>query len=225
MRRVVSLYRSTVGKKVVMAVTGVIWVGYVLAHMFGNLKAFQGAEKIDHYGEWLREMGGPVLGHGQGLWLFRAVLILAILLHVTAAYQLTRISWSARPVKYQQAPHMELSYASRTMRWGGVILLLFVIFHILHFTTGNAHPDFVAGGVYHNLVVGFSSWPVALAYIVAIGALAFHLYHGVWSMFQTLGANHPQYNRWKRPLAAAIAAVVFAGFASVPVGVLTGFIQ
>lgn len=225
MRRVVTLYRSTVGKKALMAVTGIIWVGYVIAHMIGNLKAFQGPEQIDGYAEFLREVGAPVLGHSQFLWIARLVLIAAIGIHVLAAWQLTRVSWAARPVKYRRPPHLELEYASRTMRWGGVIILAFVIFHILHFTTGNAHPDFVEGAVYQNLVSGFRSWPVALAYIVAVGALGFHLYHGVWSIFQTLGANHPQYNRARRQLAAVIAVAVFAGFASVPVAVLTGILR
>ena len=225
MRRVVTLYRSSVGKKVIMAVTGVVWVGFVVAHMVGNLKAFQGAEKIDHYGEFLREMGAPVFGHGQLLWVLRIGLIVTIVVHVLAATQLTLMSWRARPVSYKVAPHMELSYASRTMRWGGVIIGLFVIYHLMHFTVGNVHPDFEPGGVYHNLVVGFRSWPVALVYIVAMGALAGHLYHGVWSMFQTLGINHPKYNRYRRPLAAVLAAAVFVGFVSVPVGVLAGVIQ
>ncbi|MEE8116838.1 MAG: succinate dehydrogenase cytochrome b subunit [Gemmatimonadales bacterium] len=225
MRRVVTLYRSSVGKKVIMAVTGVVWVGFVVAHMVGNLKAFQGAEKIDHYGEFLREMGAPVFGHGQLLWVLRIGLIVTIVVHVLAATQLTLMSWRARPVSYKVAPHMELSYASRTMRWGGVIIGLFVIYHLMHFTVGNVHPDFEPGGVHHNLVVGFRSWPVALVYIVAMGALAVHLYHGVWSMFQTLGINHPKYNRYRRPLAAVLAAAVFVGFVSVPIGVLAGAIQ
>ena len=161
----------------------------------------------------------------QKLWIARVVLVAAIGLHVLAAWQLTRVSWAARPVKYRKPPHLELEYASRTMRWGGVIMLAFVVFHILHFTTGNAHPDFEPGAVYRNLVIGFRAWPVAVAYLVAVGALGFHLYHGVWSIFQTLGANHPKYNRARRQLAAGIAVVVFAGFASVPVAVLAGVLQ
>ncbi len=225
MRRVVTLYRSSVGKKVIMAVTGVVWVGFVVAHMVGNLKAFQGAEKIDHYGEFLREMGAPVFGHGQLLWVLRIGLIVTIVVHVLAATQLTLMSWRARPVSYKVAPHMELSYASRTMRWGGVIIGLFVIYHLMHFTVGNVHPDFVARGIYHNIVTGFQAWPVGLAYTVAVGALAFHLYHGVWSLFQTLGVNHPDYNRFRRRLAAVIAVLVFVGFVSVPVAVVTGVLQ
>ncbi|HEX9728192.1 MAG TPA: succinate dehydrogenase cytochrome b subunit [Gemmatimonadales bacterium] len=225
MRHVVTLYRSSVGKKVIMAVTGVVWVGYVIAHMMGNLKAFQGAERIDAYGEFLREVGVPLFGHGEVLLLARVVLIISIGLHVLCAWQLTRMSQVARPVSYRQAPHLELSYASRTMRWGGVMIALFVIFHLMHFTIGNIHPDFVPGGVYHNLVAGFQSWPIAIVYIVAVGALGFHLYHGVWSTFQTLGANHPTYNRYRRWVAAVIAVAVFAGFASVPAAVLAGILR
>jgi succinate dehydrogenase / fumarate reductase cytochrome b subunit len=225
MRRVIALYRSSVGKKAMMAVSGALFVLYVLAHMFGNLKAFQGPEKLDHYAEWLREAGAPLLGHGQVLLLARVVLIAAVIIHVLMAWQLTRLSWAARPVKYRNAPHLEISYASRTMRWGGVILFMFVFFHIMHFTTGNAHPDFVAGSVYRNLVIGFGQWPVAVAYIVALGALALHLYHGIWSGLQTLGANHPDYNGLRRAIAFVIAGVVFFGFISVPVAVMTGVIQ
>lgn len=225
MRRVITFYRSSVGKKVLMAVSGLVWVGFVIAHMVGNLKAFQGPERIDAYAEFLREMGAPIFGRGELLWIGRAVVIVAFFTHVILAYQTTRLSRQARPVKYARTPHMEMAYASRTMRWGGVFLLLFVVYHLMHFTFGNAHPDFQPGRVYQNLVTGFQSVPIVLIYITAVIALGFHLYHGVWSIFQTLGANHPLYNRIRRPLAAVVAIVVTVGFASVPVGVLTGVIS
>jgi len=145
--------------------------------------------------------------------------------HMAAAWQLTRQSTAARPVAYKRAPHLEMSYASRTMRWGGVIILLYVIYHLMHMTFGNAHPFFVAGDVYHNLVYGFQSWPVVLAYLVATGALAFHLHHGVWSALQTLGAAHPRYDGYRRAGAALTAVVVSLGFASVPVAVITGWLR
>ncbi len=225
MLRVITLYRSSVGKKVLMAVSGLVWVGFVVAHMVGNLKAFQGAEKIDAYAEFLREVGAPAFGHGELLWIGRAVMIVAFFAHTLLAYQTTRLSRQARPVSYHRTPHMEMAFASRTMRWGGVFLLLFVVYHLMHFTFGNVHPDFQPGRVHHNLVAGFQSTPIALVYIAAVIALGFHLYHGVWSVFQTLGANHPRYNRIRRPLAALVAITVTAGFASVPVGVLTGVIS
>ncbi|MFQ5705161.1 MAG: succinate dehydrogenase cytochrome b subunit [Gemmatimonadales bacterium] len=225
MQRVFNLYRSSVGKKVMMAATGVIFFLFVLLHMFGNLKAFSGAEKFDHYAESLREMGAPILGHGQALWIVRVVLLLAVTVHVVAAVQLWRMSKSARPVPYQHGlEHAASTYASRTMRWGGVIIFLFVVYHLLHFTTGSVHPDFVPGSAYHNLVVGFQSWPVAVAYIVAMCALAMHVYHGVWSGLQTIGANHPRYNRLRRPFAAVVAVIIFLGFVSIPVSVLAGIL-
>ena len=225
MRRVIALYYSSVGKKVLMAVSGLVWVGFVIAHMIGNLKVFQGPEKIDAYAEFLREVGAPAFGHGELLWIGRAIMIVAFLTHTLLAYQTTRLSQQARPVSYRRKPHMEMALASRTMRWGGVFLLLFVVYHLMHFTFGNAHPDFQPGGVHHNLVTAFQSVPIAFVYIAAVIALGFHLYHGVWSIFQTLGVNHPRYNRIRRPLAALIALAVTVGFVSVPVGVLTGVIS
>ncbi len=226
MPRSPTLYGSSVGKKVAMAVTGLLLFLFVVGHMFGNLKVFQGAAKFDAYAEFLRAVGSPLLGHGQFLWIARIVLLVAVLVHVTAAIQLTRLSRAARPVGYRHRLRPEAStYASRTMRWGGVIIAAFVVYHLLHFTFGSVHPDFVAGSVYHNVVVGFQIWPVALAYVIAMGALALHLYHGLWSVFQTLGANSPKYNSLRRPLAAVLALIIFLGFVAVPVSVLTGVVR
>jgi succinate dehydrogenase / fumarate reductase cytochrome b subunit len=225
MRRVLSLYRSSVGKKILMAVTGVIFVLFVLAHMYGNLKAFYGSEKFNHYAEFLREMGAPIFGRGQLLWVFRIVLLAAVGIHVLMAIQLWLLSRSARPVSYVKGLQSEEStYASRTIRWGGVIIFVFVVYHLLHFTIGTAHPSFVPGAAYENLVIGFQSWPVVLAYAVALGALCLHLYHGVWSALQTLGANHVRYNKYRRPLAVIVAAAVFVGFMTVPAAVVAGII-
>ncbi len=226
MQRVFNLYRSSVGKKVMMAATGVVFFQFVILHMLGNLKAFQGAEKFDHYAEFLREMGAPIFGRGQALWIFRIGLLLAVTVHIVAATQLWRMSKSARPVKYSHRLDAGAStYASRTMRWGGIIIALFVVYHLLHFTVGTVHPDFVPGSPYHNLVTGFQWWPVPIAYIVAMCALAMHIYHGVWSSFQTVGANHPRYNRLRRPFAALIAIMTFLGFVSIPVSVLAGILK
>ena len=225
MRRVLSLYRSSVGKKILMAVTGVIFVLFVLAHMYGNLKAFYGPEYFNHYAEFLREMGAPIFAHGHLLWVMRIALIAAVGIHMLMAFQLWWASYRARPVKYAKglAPE-ESTYASRTIRWGGVMIGTFVVYHLLHFTIGTVHPDFVRGAAYENLVIGFQSIPVVIAYAIAIGALCLHLYHGVWSAMQTLGANHPRYNRYRRPVALAVAGIIFVGFMTVPVSVAAGII-
>lgn len=224
MTRVQSLYSTTIGKKIAMASTGILLVAYVVGHMLGNLKVYQGAEKLNAYAEFLREFGSPVLGHGQFLWIARVVLLAAVVIHISAAVSLARRSRSARPDGYRNQPHEEFSYASRTMRWGGTIILLFVIYHIMHLTLGNVHADFVPGDVYHNFVVGFQSWPVSIAYMVAVVAVGFHLYHGIWSMMQTLGINHPRYNRFRRPVALAISGAVVAGNLSFPISVLAGWV-
>ncbi len=226
MRRALALYRSSIGKKVTMAITGLVLFFFVIAHMLGNLKVFQGPEKFNAYAEFLREFGEPLLGHSQFLWILRVGLLLAVVLHIVAAVQLTRMSQQARPVRYQRRLTPSAStYASRTMRWGGVIIATFVVYHLLHLTVGTVHPDFVAGSVYHNVVVGFRSWIVTLAYIAAMGVLGLHLYHGVWSTFQTLGAGGAEHSQVRRSLAAGVALVIFLGFITVPVSVLTGVVQ
>jgi len=230
MRRVATLYRTTVGKKVLMAVSGVVLFGFVFGHMLGNLKMLfppdeAGHYPMDVYAEYLREIGYPLLPHSGFLWIFRIVLLAAVVLHVVAALQLARRSRSARASGYGKNDDLSLSYASRTMRWGGVIVLLFIVYHILHLTTGSLHSDFVAGAVYDNYVAAFRSPVVFGVYFVAQAALGFHLYHGVWSFFQTLGLNHPKYNHLRRPFAAAFAVVIFIGFLTPATLVLTGVIS
>jgi succinate dehydrogenase / fumarate reductase cytochrome b subunit len=217
--------RSSVGKKAVMAVTGIILFGFVLIHMIGNLKLYEGPQKLDSYAGWLREVGSPALPNEGMLWIARLVLLAAVALHIWAAYSLSRDNRAARPRNYERYHNVHLSYASRTMRWGGVIILLFVIYHLLHFTTGTVHPDFRHGSVYHNVVTGFQVWWVALFYIVANIALGFHLYHGLWSLFQSLGWNHPRFNSWRRAFAHAFAWIVTLGNISFPVAVLTGLVH
>jgi len=218
-------WKSALGKKAVMAVTGIILFGFVLVHMLGNLKLYLGPEALNHYAEWLREMGSPLFPHESALWIFRLVLLAAVAGHMWSAWRVTRESWAARPSKYERAERVQLDYASRTMRWGGVIIALFVVYHILHFTTGTLHSDFVPGDVYHNVVAGFSIWWVALIYIVANLLLGLHLYHGLWSMFQSLGWNHRRFNAWRRYFAVTFAVVVTAGNVSFPVAVLTGLVS
>lgn len=224
MSLLLSYYRSAIGKKAVMAVTGIILFGFVLVHMLGNLKVYLGAESINHYGEWLRVVGEPLLPRGVALWIARLVLLLAVVLHIDAATRLTLVNRRARPVGYRRKDHVEADYAARTMRWGGVLLALFVLYHLAHFTWGNAHPDFRPGDVYHNMVVGFSNPLVSGFYILANLALGMHLYHGLWSMFQSLGWNHPRFNPWRRRFAQLFALVITLGNISFPVAVLSGLV-
>ncbi len=225
MRRVYSLYGTSVGKKLTMAVSGAIFVLFVLVHMFGNLKVYLGPEAFNHYAEGLREFGEPFLGYEWFLWAFRAGLIGALLVHVIAAWQTSRQSWAARGQKYRKKESLVFHFASRTMRWGGVVLFLFIVFHILHLTTGTVHPDFVPGDAYHNFVTGFRSLPVVAAYGAAMIALGFHLYHGTWSAFQTMGWDGPRISRWREPIALGVALIVALVNLSFPVAVLTGIIQ
>jgi succinate dehydrogenase / fumarate reductase cytochrome b subunit len=211
---------SSIGRKVIMAVTGAILFGFVFVHMIGNLQVYLGAEALNHYGVFLRQ-----LLHGAGIWIFRAVLLTAVTLHIWSATALTLSSRRARPEGYREEKWKESTYASRTMRWGGVILLLFVIYHLLHFTIGSAHPSFIEGDVYHNFVAGFQVVPVSLFYIFAMLALGLHLRHGVWSMFQTLGVSHPRYIRAAHVFAWIFAAVIVLGNISFPLAVLAGIVK
>jgi succinate dehydrogenase / fumarate reductase cytochrome b subunit len=213
------IFHSTVGKKAVMAVTGVILFGFVFVHMVGNLKLYEGAGILNEYGRFLREVGYPAVPYEGVLWVARGVLLAAVVLHMWSAWRLTLISRAARPLPYAASPKRHTTYAARTMRWGGVIVLLFVVYHLLHFTTGHLHPDFVAGEPYHNVVAGLAVWWVAAFYIAAQVALGFHLYHGVWSVFQSLGINHPRYNAWRSGFAHAFAWIVTLGNVSYPVAV------
>ena len=242
MRRVASLYRTSVGKKILMAASGLLLFGFIVGHMTGNLKMLQGcapAEAGDHaaglsvpgqtcamdtYAEFLREVGYPLVPHGGLLWVARVALLGAVLLHINAAFQLWARSRAARPSTPGKTQNLSFSYASRTMRWGGVIILLFVVYHILHLTIGTVHTDFVPGGVYANYVTAFQSPLVLLFYIVAQAALCMHLFHGLWSVTQTLGANHPKYNPLRRPIAVGLSVVIFVGFLVPPVLVFAGVI-
>jgi succinate dehydrogenase / fumarate reductase, cytochrome b subunit len=224
MAAALSIYRSTLGKKFVMAVTGIILFGFVFAHMIGNLKIYTGEEHFIEYAHFLRVVGAPLFGNSQLLWIMRLVLLISVVLHIVAAYQLTMISRRSRPVAYARRRDVQASYASRTMRWGGVIILLFVIYHLLHFTFGSAHHDFERDNVYHNVVSSFQLWYVSLFYILAMLALGMHLRHGLWSMFQSLGLNNKRWNGLLRAFATVFAVVVVAGNISIPIAVLLGFL-
>lgn len=211
-------FQSSIGKKVVMAASGAALFGFVVAHMIGNLQVYLGPHAINAYAEKLRQV--PAL-----LWAARLGLLAAVVLHIASAWSLTRTSQAARPVSYRERESRESTYASRTMRWSGVILLLFIVYHLMHFTWGNAHPRFVPGDVFHNLVIGFQSWAVSGFYIAAMVALGLHLYHGVWSMMQTVGLSHPRYDHLRHAFATLVAVVVVAGNISFPLAVLTGLLH
>ena len=218
-------WRSAVGKKWVMGLTGVVLLGYVLAHMVGTLKVFLGKDHINEYAEWLRHLGEPLFPFSVVLWAMRTALILAFVFHIVAAYQLTRMNHKARPVKYQShRDYVAANFASRTMRWTGIIVALFVIFHLLDLTWGSANPHFVRGDPYDNLFYSFERVPVAIAYIVAMLALGIHIFHGAWSMFQSLGLNNPRWNIWRRYFAIAFAVVITVGNISMPLLITTGIV-
>jgi len=220
MRGLGVLFGSTIGRKVLMGVSGLALVGFIIAHMVGNLLIFSGPQALNDYGEFLQ--------HGtHGLiWGARLGLLGAVVLHIWAAVSLTRVNHIARDTGYESSlKSPSTTYAARTMRYGGVILLLFIVYHLLHFTFGTAHPDFVPGDVYNNVVVGFSVPWVSGVYIVAMLALGMHLYHGTWSGLQTLGLAHPQINEGRRKLALAIAAAVVIGNCSIPIAVLARVLE
>ncbi len=210
---------STNGKKAVMAVTGLILFGFVMGHMLGNLQIFEGPVAFNDYAKFLRSV--PL-----GLWLARIVLLTSVVLHVTASVQLVLRKRRARPVAYASKESIASTYASRTMYWSGPIILAFVIYHLLQFTFGvTGVPDYQEGEVYRNVVSGFGQPAIAIWYIVSMLLLCLHLRHGVWSMFQTLGVNHPRYTPILRHGATLFAVVVAIGFISIPVSVLFGWVS
>ncbi len=224
----VALYRSTIGKKALMAVTGLVWIGYVVMHMYGNTKAFLGEEYFNEYAEGLRHLGAPIFGYLHLLTIARIVLLVALATHIWAAWSLYQVARQARPTNYASARKVvKANYASLTIRYGGVALALFILFHLAQLTWGvpGLSPDFQQGEPYHNLVGAFQSLPVTLLYLVALVALGFHLFHGAWSMFQTLGLNSRDWDGVVRGLAWVLAIVVPVGFASVPIAVMLGIIQ
>jgi succinate dehydrogenase / fumarate reductase, cytochrome b subunit len=222
----VELYRSALGKKYVMAITGIVFMGYVLAHMIGNLKLYQGPEDFNRYAEFLRELLYPIAPQSGTLNIMRAVLILALIGHVVAAAQLTQMNRKARPDSYRaKRDYIAADFAARTMRWTGVIVLLFLAYHLADLTWGWVNPAEAGATVYDKVVASFSVPWVAGFYVLANLALGVHLYHGVWSLFQSMGWNNRRFNHWRRTLAIAFTVVVVGGNLSFPIAVQVGLIS
>jgi succinate dehydrogenase / fumarate reductase cytochrome b subunit len=218
--------RTSIQLKYVMAASGAVMLLYLVAHMVGNLKIFLGAEALDTYAAWLREVGEPALPYETLLWLIRVVLGVSLVAHVVSATILARRARRARPVRYAHRQPVQGSYAARTMRWGGVIIALFVAYHLLDLTTGTINPHGVHGEVYANVVADFAPqrWYVTLVYTLAVLAVGFHVRHGVWSALQTFGRSSAATQNTLKGVALAVAVVLVAGFLSVPFAVLTGLV-
>lgn len=219
MSRIRALWDSSVGKKAVMAVTGLIMVAYLVTHVLANLLVFQGPDKINAYSAFLHGTGGA-------LWAARLVLLAALVLHIVAAVQLTLRRQAARPVGYAGGREPQVStLASRTIRWGGGLILVFLVYHILHFTVGTVHRSFVDGNPYHNVATGFGSPLVVVFYELAMAAVGLHLYHGIWSSGRSLGVSSPSPRPLRRQLALALSVIVWGGFAAIPIAVYAGVIR
>jgi succinate dehydrogenase / fumarate reductase cytochrome b subunit len=222
----VAFYRSAVGKKYVMAVTGIILMGYVFAHMVGNLKVYTGAEHFDTYAAFLRTFGEPILPYEAFLWIMRVALLTAFVLHIHASYSLTMMNRRARRTKYaSKRDFIAADFAARTMRWTGIIVGLFVVFHVADLTLGATGAEFEHGAAYDNLVASFSRLPVAIFYVLANLALGFHLFHGAWSIFQSLGLNSARFNHWRRWFAIGFALMVTIPNVSFPIAVQLGIVS
>jgi succinate dehydrogenase / fumarate reductase, cytochrome b subunit len=211
------LYEASIGKKAVMAATGVILFGYLVAHLAGNLQVYLGAEQMDKYAAFLHSM--PAL-----LWGVRALLLVCVVLHIVLAIQLQKVKLNARPEGYVKKQAIASSYASRSMIWSGAMIAAFVVYHLLDLTTGAANAHFQELHAYENLVYSFRRVPVSAFYIVAMVLLGMHLYHGLWSMFQSLGFSHPRYTPAIKHAAAWVSILLVAGFISIPIAVMTGLV-
>jgi succinate dehydrogenase / fumarate reductase cytochrome b subunit len=213
------LWNSSAGKKAVMAITGLIWVAYLVTHMLANLLVFQGPEKINAYSAFLHGTGGA-------LWAARLVLVAALVLHVGTAVQLAARKQEARPVSYAGGYEPQVStVAARTLRWGGALILLFLVYHILHFTVGTAHPGFLDGNPYHNVATGFRNIFVVLFYLVVMAFVGLHLYHGVWSSGRSLGLSPPSPYPLRRSVALVLALLIWLGFSLIPIAVYAGAVR
>ncbi len=219
MNRLRRFYSAAAGKKIVMGVTGLIGIGFVILHMAGNLLAFRGPDAINAYAHFLASTG-------EALWLLRTVLIVAVILHVIAAYQLTMQNRASRPIGYVKRDPQVSTWAVRTMRLGGVVLLIFIPLHIMHFTNPGWRPtgEFVKADVYASIVTSFRVWWITLFYVVAMISLGFHLYHGAWSSVRSIGVAQPSERPLHRRIALVIAVAVWLGFTAVPVAVFAGLI-
>ncbi|WP_024934118.1 MULTISPECIES: succinate dehydrogenase cytochrome b subunit [Actinomadura] len=223
-----AIYRSTVGKKAVMAVTGGVLVLYLILHMIGNLKIFLGAEDFNHYAHWLRTMGEPAVPHRTVLTLIEVVLGASVVLHMWSAVSLARRASAARPVKYRSKKKSHAQgYATRTMRYGGVIIAVYIVWHLLDLTFFVVNPKGGDATPYERMVADFdpSRWYITVWYVVAVLLVGLHLHHGVWSAFQTLGLRTPRSERALRSLAGTVAALVTLGFISVPLSITFGWVS
>lgn len=216
--RVLHFFEATIVKKAIMAVTGIILLGFVTGHLLGNLQVFLGAARLDAYAAFLK-------GNLELLWGTRILLLVAVAAHIIVTVQLASIKSRARPVSYAKKNNSHSSLASRTMYWSGPMIAAFVIYHLLHMTVGTVHPNFSETKVYENLVYGFQQWPVTLAYVVAMALLCLHLNHGIYSFFQTLGLAHPRYTPGIKAVARAISILFFVGYSSIPAAVLAGIVH
>jgi succinate dehydrogenase / fumarate reductase cytochrome b subunit len=227
----IDLYSTAVGKKYVMAITGIGLMGFVLFHMIGNLKMYFGPADYDAYAAWLKKLLYPIAPEEYVLWGLRAGLLVMLLLHLHAAYSLTMLNRRARPVRYQSPRDYQIAnFASRTMRLTGIVVLAFIIWHLLDLTFGvvnevGADGEFVRENVYDNVVRSFERIPVSIFYIIANILLGIHLFHGAWSIFQSLGWNNPRFNNWRRAFATGFAALVVVGNVSFPVAVMAGIVS
>lgn len=225
------LYSTSVGKKYAMAISGIAMMGFVLFHMIGNLKMYLGAVALDHYAEFLRALLYPIMPKGVMLWILRGGLISMLFLHLHAAWSLTKLNRHARPVKYQGARDYQVAkFASRTMRWTGMIVLAYLVWHILDLTLGvvnatGTNGEFVTGEVYNNVVRSLDRPVVAAFYVVANILLGIHLFHGAWSIFQSLGWNNPRFNNWRRGFATGFATIIVVGNVSFPIAVIAGIVK
>ncbi|MFA9447052.1 succinate dehydrogenase cytochrome b subunit [Egicoccus sp. AB-alg6-2] len=222
----VDLYGSAVGKKYVMAITGMVWLGYVFAHMVGNLKIYLGAEDFNHYAEFLRAgLLVPIVPEEGALWGMRVLLLVTLFFHILAAYQLTVMNRNARPERYQaRREFVAADFAARTMRWTGVIVLLFLLYHIADLTLGWVNPAEAGSTPYDKLIASFSQPLVAAFYVIANLVLGIHIYHGAWSMFQSMGWNNRKFNHWRRAFAIGFAVIVIGGNVSFPLAVQFGLV-
>ncbi|MDQ0605712.1 succinate dehydrogenase / fumarate reductase cytochrome b subunit [Streptomyces canus] len=220
-----TMWDSSIGKKTVMAVSGLIMLLYLVLHMLGNLKIFFGTDDFNEYAHWLRTLGEPALHYEWVLWGLRIVLVIAVVAHAISAYQLSRRDIKARPTKYVHKKQ-RTTYATRTLRWGGIILGLFIIWHLLDLTTGTVHSGgFEKGRPYQNVVDTFSTWYGNVIYILAVSALGLHIRHGFWSAAQTLGAGNRTRDRALKATANVLALLLTVGFLVVPVSVMTGVVS
>jgi len=225
--QVALLPRSSIAKKALMAVTGAVWIGYLALHMWGNVHIFQGQSEFNHYAEFLREVGEPVFSYAQVLWIIRIVIGLSLVVHMVSAWDLYQQARHARTGNYAVKRVVQANYASRFMRIGGVVIILFVIFHLAQFTWVALPETALTPRVnpYANVVIGFSNPVTVLFYLLALASLSLHLFHGVWSMFQTLGFNSRRFDGLFRGLAVLTALVIPLGFATVPLAVMFGFLR